>query len=53
VSASIAFAALYLLPDREAEAIEALTRVARGGELVAFDAEMVLKEWRAGHLKIE
>lgn len=45
--------ASYLLPDREAEAVEALQRVALGKDLIAFGAEMVLKEWRAGRLKVE
>jgi hypothetical protein len=46
-------AAFYLLPEREAEAVEALKRVAKGKDLIAFGAEMVLKEWRGGRLKIE
>jgi hypothetical protein len=48
------WAAFYLLPFRDAEAIETLERVARSDVgPVAFDAEMTLKEWRAGRLKIE
>ncbi|HEY1425366.1 MAG TPA: hypothetical protein VGF50_01725 [Caulobacteraceae bacterium] len=49
----VAWAAFYLLPTRTAEAVAALTRVATGQDLVAFDAEMTLEEWRAGRLKVE
>jgi hypothetical protein len=47
-------AATYLLPLREVEAMQALERVAKGGlPLIAFGAEMTLKEWRAGRLKVD
>lgn len=49
----VLWAAFYLLPHEEASAVEALERVARGADRVAFDAETTLQEWRAGRLKIE
>jgi hypothetical protein len=45
-------AASHLLPDKRA--VEALERVARGGtDFVAFDAEGILEEWRAGRWSAE
>jgi hypothetical protein len=50
----VMWAALCLLPLRENEAISALERVASSSEpRVAFGADMTLKEWRRGHLKVE
>jgi len=50
----VTWAALYLLPSRPEEAVQALQRVAgEGKSLIAFDAEMTLKEWRAGRLKVD
>jgi hypothetical protein len=47
-------AAIYLLPLREVEAVQALERVAKDGlPLIAFGAEMTLKEWQAGRLSVE
>lgn len=47
-------AATYLLPLREVEAVHALERVAKDAlPLIAFGAEMTLKEWRAGRLKLD
>lgn len=47
-------AATYLLPLREVEAVQALERVAKDGSpLIAFGAEMTLKEWEAGRLSVE
>lgn len=47
-------AATYLLPLREKEAVRALERVAKDGlPLIAFGADMTLKEWRAGRLKVD
>ena len=47
-------AATYLLPLREVEAVQALERVAKDGlPLIAFGAEMTLKEWHAGRLKVD
>jgi|MedtruStandDraft_1076414.scaffolds.fasta_scaffold69656_1 hypothetical protein len=47
-------AATYLLPLREVEAVQALERVTKDGlPLIAFGAEMALKEWRAGRLKVD
>lgn len=46
-------AACYLLPLDERMAIPVLEEVARSTlPLVGFSAEMVLREWRAGRLKI-
>jgi Domain of unknown function (DUF2019) len=50
----VTWSALYLLPLREADATAALERVAKSGvPRIGFSAEMTLKEWRAGRLKIE
>ena len=50
----VAWAASYLLNSREKEAVAALNRVAASDTgLIGFGAEMVLKEWRAGRLKID
>jgi hypothetical protein len=45
----VKWAAASLLPDKRA--VEALKRVALGNDFVAFDAEMILEEWRAGRFK--
>ena len=48
----VKWAALYLLPLREAEAVAALERVAGSGiPRIAFGAKMTLSEWRAGRLR--
>jgi hypothetical protein len=50
----VTWSALHLLPYRQDEAVLALQRVAETGPpLIAFGAEMTLKEWRAGRLKID
>ena len=50
----VKWAAAYLLPYKPAEAVVALQTVAETGPpLIAFGAEMTLKEWRAGRLKID
>lgn len=50
----VSWAASYLLGSRPEEAVQALERVARDAlPLIAFGAEMTLKEWRAGRLKVE
>ena len=49
----VLWAAFYLLPQSEAEALDALKRVSSGVDRVAFDAETALEEWRAGRLKVE
>ena len=46
------WAATHLLPLDEISACKALEDVAKGAGLVAFDAMMVLKEWRTGRLKL-
>lgn len=47
-------AATYLLPLREVEAVQALEEVAKDGPpLIAFGAEMTLKEWQAGRLSVD
>jgi hypothetical protein len=48
------WAALYLLRSRRGEAEQALQKIAETGPpLIAFGAEMTLKEWQAGRLKID
>ena len=48
------WSALCLLPFRELEAVAALERVARSGQRhTGFAAEMTLREWGAGRLKVE
>lgn len=50
----VTWAALYLLPYREREAMQALDRVAHGDAgLVGLGAETTLAEWRAGRLNVE
>jgi hypothetical protein len=50
----VSWAAFYLLPLRETEAVKALERVANGGtRLIAFNAEITLDEWRAGRLTVD
>lgn len=45
-------AATHLLGVEEHVAIKVLEEVANSSGIVAFNAEMVLKEWRAGNLNI-
>jgi hypothetical protein len=47
------WAATHLLPLTPDVAIAVLERLASGSGDVAFDARMVLKEWRAGRLKLD
>ena len=47
----VLWSAMHLLPYKAAEAEEALNKICQGQGLLAFDAEMTLKEWRAGRLK--
>lgn len=46
------WAATQLLPLREDASLPVLESVAAGHGLVPFSADMVLKEWRAGRLKV-
>jgi len=46
------WAATYLLSLREEEAVRTLERIAVGGGLRAFAAEIVLREWRKGTLRL-
>lgn len=45
-------AATHLLPLDEKKAVRVLEEVSKLPGLVAFDAKMVLQEWRAGRLQI-
>ena len=45
-------AATHLLPLDESRALETLADVSRLPDLVGFDAEMVIREWKAGRLKV-
>ena len=50
----VTWSALHLLPFKEDEAVLALQKAAETAPpLIAFGAEMTLKEWRAGRLKVE
>lgn len=50
----VTWSALHLLPYRHGEAVLALQKVAETAPpLIAFGAEMTLKEWRAGRLKVD
>ena len=50
----VTWSALHLLPYRQGEAVLALEKVVETGPpLIAFGAEMTLKEWRAGRLKVD
>lgn len=46
------WAAAYLLPIQEQDAIRVLESVAKGKGLLSFEAEMTLSEWRKGNLKL-
>ena len=46
------WAASHLLGVDPEGAVAILEEVSKGPGILAFDAEMVLKEWRAGRLKI-
>jgi len=46
------WAATYLLPIKEREAIRVLEQIARGAGIHSFIAETTLKEWRKGNLKL-
>lgn len=49
----VTWSALHLLPYRQDDAVLALQKVAETAPpLISFGAEMTLKEWRAGRLKI-
>ncbi|OUJ67710.1 hypothetical protein BXP70_28670 [Hymenobacter crusticola] len=47
------WAATHLLPYYEQQAIETLNRIATHTDIVAFNAEMTLQEWRNGRLKLD
>ena len=50
----VTWAALYLLPYRENEAVQALSRVTQSDTgLIGLGAEKTLEEWRAGRLTVE
>lgn len=50
----VTWSALHLLPFRESEAVLALQKATEAAHpLIAFGAEMTLKEWRAGRLKVD
>lgn len=50
----VAWASTFLLFSRQREASEALQRVSKSASpLIAFGAEMTLKEWKAGRLKVD
>lgn len=50
----VSWSALCLLPFRESEAVAALEKVALSGQRhTGFAADMTLKEWRAGRLKVD
>jgi hypothetical protein len=50
----VKWAAAYLLKSRQSEAEAALERVSgTAPPLIAFGAEMTLKEWRAGRLNMD
>jgi hypothetical protein len=45
------WAATYLLPIKEREAIQALEEIAKGSGIRSLAAETTLSEWRKGNLK--
>ena len=47
------WAATHLLPIHEEMAVKKLKFLAAGDDLIAFDAEIVLDEWRSGRLVID
>jgi hypothetical protein len=46
------WAATYLLPFMESEGVSALEKIAKGKGIHSLDAEMTLREWRNGNLKL-
>lgn len=46
------WAATHLLPLDEPKAIDSLSVIADKSGIIAFDAKMVLEEWRLGRLKV-
>lgn len=46
------WAATYLLPVFEKEAIEALNELVKRNDIHALDAETTLSEWKKGNLKL-
>lgn len=50
----VCWAATHLLPTQEMIAKEVLEELSKNeSDLAAFDASMVLREWKAGRLKVE
>lgn len=46
------WAATYLLPIAEQEALRVLEQIAGGTGIQSFDAKMTISEWRKGNLKL-
>jgi hypothetical protein len=46
------WAAIYLLPIKEQEAVQALEEIAKGKTIRSLAAEVTLREWRKGNLKL-
>ena len=46
------WSATHLLAESEAEALETLEDVTKEDSIIGFDSKMVIKEWKAGRLKI-
>jgi hypothetical protein len=46
------WAATYLLQSEESSAISVLQSIARTRGIIGFDAEMVLREWLSGNLRL-
>lgn len=46
------WAATYLLPVKETEAIKCLNSIAQGSSVHALDAETTISEWKKGNLSL-
>jgi hypothetical protein len=46
------WASTYLLSVKEDEALKVLEHIASGTGILSFSAEMVVKEWKKGNLKL-
>lgn len=45
-------AATYLLPEYEEEAVKVLEEISKSSSFHSFEAQITLKEWRNGNLKV-
>jgi hypothetical protein len=49
----VSWAAYFLLKNKKEEAVSALERISKKEGIIAFNAEMTLREFRSGRLKLQ